>query len=99
MRAGESFLYHQAALPQGPFTLSGGKYWVTAVASNWNGGTVALQRVAADGVTQITVGTNASFTADGGAVLDLPPGTYNWDQTSVSASLGVSTEVVRIPEE
>ena len=55
------------------FLLRGGLYGVTAMAT-WGGGSVTLQRLAADGTTYITVLT--AFAANGYATVSLPDGTY-----------------------
>ena len=78
------------------FTINGGKYYFAAVAGTFNSGTVTLQRQSADGLTFYTV-TNASFTANGNVVLDLPPGLY---QVNLSTTgMVIYAELVRIIEE
>lgn len=100
MRAHESFTFGPAATgvssTSSQFQLLGGKYWFSAVGT-FNGATVALQRLQGDGEL-LTVGSVASVTANGGGVVDLPPGTY---QVTISSSTTavIYSEVVRIPEE
>lgn len=100
MRAGEAFAGAPAPATMvtstsAQFTLSGGKYWLSAVGT-FNSGSVTLQRVGPDGITLVTVAT--ALTAAGGNVSDLPPGTY---QVTISGSTTAALwwEVVRINEE
>lgn len=69
------------------FGLFPGQYGMTVHAGTWGGGSVALQRLAADGVTWITV---QSFGADGFAVVIIPGGTY---QITVTTATGVYLDV------
>ena len=78
------------------FTLQGGKYWVAAIGT-FNSGTIALQKFGPDGATLVGP-TGASFTSAGNAVVDLPPGTYQWT-ISGSTSASLYAEAVRINEE
>lgn len=55
------------------FTLRGGFYAVT-VRATWGGGSVTLQRLAADATTYVTV--VAAFTANSFVTVSLPRGTY-----------------------
>ena len=55
------------------FTLRGGHYAITAIAT-WGGGSVTLQRLAADASTYVTVLT--ALTANNFQTLNLPGGTY-----------------------
>ena len=100
MRAGESY----ACTPPAPLTatsaafqLDGGKYWFVAQGGGFNSGTVALQRLGPNGVGYVTVGAAASLMADGGAVLDLPPGQYTVNLSTTG--MVIYAEVVRINEE
>jgi len=70
------------------FTLRGGNYGLTCHAT-WGGGNVALQRLAPDGSTYVTVIT--ALTADGYASANLPSGTY---RLAVTTSTGVYCDVV-----
>lgn len=71
----DSQSYSNVAATQGPFTLKGGQYAVT-VHATWGGGSVTLQRRAADGTTFVTCLT--AFSADGFATVYLPTGTYQF---------------------
>ena len=100
MRAGESFgsgTTTPAIATSATFQLDGGKYWFAAQGGTFNSGTVALQRVGPNGVGFMNVGTAASVTTDGGAVVDLPPGTY--ELTLSTTGMVIYWEVVRINEE
>ncbi len=73
------------------FTLRGGKY---AVAANATGaGTMGLQILGADGSTFIPVFT-AFAVVTGYAVIDLPPGSYNF---LVSGFTAVFATICRVP--
>lgn len=79
-----------SATPTTPFTLRGGAYGVT-VHATWGGGSVTLQRLAADGSTYVTV--LDAFTADGYASVNLPGGTY---QLTIATATGVYADVTSI---
>lgn len=51
---------------------AGGRGFVAAVASAWNGATVALQVVGPDGSTWMDAAT--ALSANGGSAFNLPPG-------------------------
>lgn len=72
------------------FVLMGGLYGVTAKAT-WGGGSVTLQRLAADNTTYVTCLT--AFSADGYATASLPPGTY---KVTVVTATGVYCDVSQI---
>ena len=55
------------------FVLQGGLYAITITAT-WGGGSVTLQRLAADGSTYVAVAD--AFSADAFQTISLPPGTY-----------------------
>lgn len=74
------------------FRLAGGKYLVDVVAT-FGGGSVKLQRLAADGSTYNSVG--ADFTAAGSAAVDLAPGQYRFTIATASA---VYASVTGIPQ-
>lgn len=76
-----------------PFSLTGGKYAVI-VQATFGGGSAKLQILMADGSTYISVASATDFTADGFAVVDLPPGKYKFLLTTASALVA---RVVRIP--
>lgn len=57
------------------FPLNGGQYAVT-VHATFGGGSVTLQKLAADGATFVTCLT--AFAADGFATCNLPTGTYRF---------------------
>ena len=86
----ENIVIVNKAATQGPFTLAGGKYGVTASAT-WGGGSATLQRLGPDGTTYVTCLT--AFSANGYASVDLPPGTY---QVAIATATAVYVEVVNI---
>ena len=79
---GDGKIFSNVAATQGPFTLYGGTYGVTATAT-WGGGSVTLQMLAPDGVTWITA--LAAFTANGYGAISLPPGQYRFLVTTATA--------------
>lgn len=72
------------------FTLRGGLYAVTVMAT-WGGGSVTLQRLAADATTYVTV--VAAFTANSFVTVSLPPGTY---RLLVATSTAIYVDVTSI---
>lgn len=75
------------------FVLKGGAYGVFATAT-FGGGSVKLQRLSLDGSTYLSVGSTTDFTAAGGALVNLPPGTYRFTIATASA---VYAEVAGVP--
>jgi hypothetical protein len=75
------------------FKLKGGSYGVTANAT-FGGGSVKLQRLTLDGTTYVSMASTGDFTAAGGAILSLPPGTYRF---TVATATAVYAEVQGIP--
>jgi hypothetical protein len=75
------------------FTLKGGSYGVTAVAT-FGGGSVKLQRLALDGSTYVSMASATDFTAAGGTVVNLPPGTYRF---TIATATAVYAEVQGVP--
>lgn len=69
------------------FHLYGGQYAVT-VHATFGGGSVTLQRQAADGATFVTCLT--AFTTDGYATVNLPAGTY---QLTIATATAVYADV------
>lgn len=74
----------------GPWGLFPGEYAMTVHAGTWGGGSVALQRLAADGVTYVTV---QSFTADGFAVVTIPGGSY---RLAITTATGVYADIMPV---
>lgn len=71
----------------GPWGLLAGEYGMTVHAGTWGGGSVKLQRQAADGVTWVDVQT---FTADGFTVFPIPGGLY---QLAIVTATGVYADI------
>lgn len=74
---------HVALVVPGAATAGSGVFWqggvaaFSAVASAWNGSTATLTLLGPDGVTQLTVGSSTTVTANAFVTpLYLPPGTY-----------------------
>ena len=77
-----------AATPK-PFKLRAGLYRLTAHAGTWGGGSVRLQRLAADGSTNATA--FKTFSDDGSATAYVPSGTY---QLTIAIATDVSADLV-----
>jgi hypothetical protein len=78
----EARSYSNISATTAAFVLNGGLYAVTAKAT-WGGGSVTLQRLAADATTYVTCLT--AFSADGYATVSLPPGTYKFTVATATA--------------
>jgi hypothetical protein len=86
----ESVVFKNVAATQGPFTLRGGSYGVSAIAT-WGGGSLTLQRLADDGATYVTCLT--AFSANGYASVNLPAGTY---QFAIATATAVYCDITSI---
>jgi hypothetical protein len=65
---------HGLPVAAGSFhTVAGGTYVLSMSSSNWNGATADLQMLAPDGVTLTDAGGLSVLTANGNAVVTLPP--------------------------
>jgi hypothetical protein len=73
------------------FHLLGGRY-AFGVNATWGGGNAVLNILMPDGTTFIAAA--AAFTADGTAVYDLPPGTY---QVAITTATALQFFLVRVP--
>lgn len=87
----ESKQFSNISATTAQFTLKGGKYAVSAVAT-FGGGSVTLQGLAFDLTTFVTV--VAAFTAAGYAVIDLPPGQYRF---TIATATAVFCSVTSVP--
>lgn len=75
------------------FPLKGGAYGVTVVAT-FSAGTVKLQRLALDGSTFVSMSASTDFSAAGGTIVNLPPGTYRF---TIATATAVYAEVQGVP--
>jgi hypothetical protein len=66
------------------FNLIGGAYGVSVVAT-FGGGSVKLQRLALDGSTFVSLAAATDFTANGGALVNLPAGSYRFTIATATA--------------
>jgi len=73
------------------FKLPAGLYELTVHTETWGGGSVTLQRLAADGSTFATAFT--AFSADGSATAYVPSGTY---QLTIDTATDVSADLAFI---
>lgn len=83
-----------AAVTADVFTLEGGAYGITVMATSF--GTVTLQKRAADNSTYVNVSSDTAFVANGYTSIALPAGTYRFNSATVTA---VYIAVDRIPGE
>lgn len=95
MRSQECIRITNVSATPAAFSLVGGKYDVSVMAT-WGGGSAKLQQYLPDGTTLIDVGSTTNFSANGHAVVDLPPGSY---VLTIATATGVSATVTRVPEE
>ena len=91
-RKAENQRFSNIAATTGAFDLSGGAYGV-CVSATFGGGSVTLQRLAADATTFVTCLT--AFSAAGYATVNLPNGTYRFAIATASA---VYIDIVAIVE-
>jgi hypothetical protein len=75
------------------FTLKGGKYAASAVAT-FGGGSVKLQTLLVDGSTWQSVSSGTDFSVAGFASVDLPPGQYRF---TIATATAVYAAVTRVP--
>ena len=84
----ENVVFTNKSATPASFTLRGGNYSIEAVAT-WGGGSVTLNRLAADGATYVSTGI--SFTANGYQNVNLPSGTY---QVAIATATAVYVDIV-----
>ncbi len=75
----------------GQFQLGGGRFGIIAHAT-WGGGSATLEVLAEDGTTWVVAAT--AITADGTALVDLPPGVYRW---AVATATALYLSLTRVP--
>lgn len=92
MLRGNSASYSNISATTAAFTLPAGNYGVTVTAT-FGGGSVTLQRLAADASTYVTCLT--AFTAAGYATVLLPSGSYKF---AVATATGVYVDISSIAE-
>lgn len=95
MRASEAQVFSNISATTAAFHLNGGKYAFAAHAT-WSSGSAKLQVLLPDGSSYVSVSSGTDLTADGFAVVDLPPGTY---QIAIATATAVYASVTRIPGE
>lgn len=88
----ENWTFANISATPNAFNLFGGAYGVT-VSATFGGGSVTLQRLAADGTTYITCLT--AFTAAGYASVNLPAGTYKLVIATATAVYADVTSIVK----
>ena len=93
MQAQDGATFSNVGATTGPFVLAGGLYGVHVVAT-FGGGSVTLQKLAADGGTWAAPLT--AFTANGYATVNLPRGTY---RLAIVTATGVYASIARVPGE
>ncbi len=75
------------------FKLKGGAYGVFVTAT-FGGGSVKLQRLSLDGSTYVSVASATDFSAAGGTLVNLPPGSYRF---TIATATAVYAEVSGVP--
>lgn len=94
MRATDSITFSNLSANSPVFSLSGGVYCATVLAT-WGGGSVVLAAVAQDGsLTSVTIGTWTVNASRGQTWL--PAGQYRW---VVTTATGVYANLCRVPVE
>lgn len=91
--AADGFGYSNISASTAAFKLKGGAYGVFATAT-FSGGSVKLQRLSLDGSTYVSVASATDFTAAGGTIVNLPPGSYRF---TIATATAVYAEVQGIP--
>lgn len=71
-----TLLQNVASTPSSYSRLSRGGLFCLAVVGTWNGATAKLQMLGPNGAAALDVGTDASFTANGSCLVELPAGDY-----------------------
>lgn len=87
----DGFTFTGISADVGPYTVLGGRY-AMAVSATWGGGSATLQVLLPDAATYLTVLT--AFTADGSALVDLPPGKY---KIAVATATALQGFLIRVP--
>lgn len=93
MRSGEAKGFVNISATTANFTINGGCFGCDFHAT-WGGGSVTLNKLAADGATWVAAA--ASWTADGTVLVLLPRGIY---QLAVVTATGVYVAITRIQGE
>jgi hypothetical protein len=94
MSANEGKLFSNIAATTAAFTLRGGVYKVSALAT-FGGGSVKLSMLGPDALTWMEVdNTNSSFTAAGAGNVAIPPGQYRF---TIATATAVYASISRIP--
>lgn len=86
-------LFSNIAATTSAFALAGGRY-AAAVKATFGGGSVKLQVLLPDQTTWASVASATDFTADGFAVVDIPPGQYRF---IIATATAVYAAVCRVP--
>ena len=94
-RARDSQAFSNISASTAGFQLVGGKYGTDVVAT-FGGGSVKLQRLAADGSTYLSVSSGTDFTAAGYQTIDLPAGQYRF---TIATATAVYASIARVPGE
>jgi hypothetical protein len=95
MRAVDAKSFSNIAASTAAFNLGGGLYGMDVVGT-FGGGSVKLQRLAADGSTYVSVASGTDFSANGFATAYLPAGSY---RLTIATATAVYASVQRIPAE
>lgn len=77
--------------------LYGGYYQISAVCSTWNSASLQLKQLGPDGSTYLSIGS--AITANGVALVYLPPGVYEWTVSTGTPSATLYASVARVPND
>ena len=94
MRSGEAFAFVDIAATTAPFYVTVGGIYGADYAATFGGGSITLEKRAADGVTYVPVAT--AVTANGAQIVYLPPG---WYEFVIVTATAVYIQLTRIPME
>jgi microcystin-dependent protein len=95
MRAQENQQFSNISATTAAFALLGGTYGVDVVAT-FGGGSVKLQRLAADQSTYLSVSAATDFSAAGYVTVQLAPGTYRF---TIATATACYANLGRVPGE
>ena len=95
MRSRDGYLASNITTTTAAFTLEGGLYGMDVVAT-FGGGSVKLQKLAADNTTYVSVSSGTDFTAAGYATANLPAGKY---RLTIATASAVYASIGRVPGE
>jgi hypothetical protein len=91
---GEGQTFSNISATTSAFNFPGGLYGMDVVAA-FGGGSVKLQKLAADGSTYVSVSSGTDFTAAGYNTVYLPGGTY---RLTIATASAIYASINRVPQ-